>query len=256
MSFKVFFAIFFTLLCNYGYSQQSISIDYKITFYKNELDYSNLTQKQKDSKYMLQAKEAFEGAIDILNTLKTHLIASRKKAKYWGDNTMPNDVNTLHFNLAKVMVENDKRYYYDIDSGIISKWFKIFGSSFIMEQSVSGFNWRLMNESKQIGGYTCYKAECSYQVVNSEGTFTKKVIAWYAPEISFMYGPKGFCGLPGLILELKDDKIKYMAENITFYNEKVEIESPPKAKVVTQKELDGLVEIAREERRLRLKKKE
>lgn len=61
--------------------------------------------------------------------------------------------------------------------------------------------WQLSSDEKQIGKYKCKKATCTYRGRN--------YIAWYSPDIVLSDGPYVFTGLPGLILELYDDKKHY-----------------------------------------------
>jgi GLPGLI family protein len=68
------------------------------------------------------------------------------------------------------------------------------------------YEWTLLNESKMIDGYTCYKATSPvmHQKNNFKSTDPKfNITAWYAPEIPVSFGPVGYGGLPGLILELQ-----------------------------------------------------
>ena len=57
-------------------------------------------------------------------------------------------------------------------------------------------NWEIGSESKEIGGYTCIKAEASFR--------GRDYIAWFAPSIGVPAGPWKFYGLPGLIMEVED----------------------------------------------------
>lgn len=72
--------------------------------------------------------------------------------------------------------------------------------------------WTLVEETKEILGYTCYKAT---RTINDMGK--TPVIAWYAPDLPFAYGPLGHHGLPGLILEIiQKEKLIYYATEIDF----------------------------------------
>lgn len=76
-------------------------------------------------------------------------------------------------------------------------------------------DWNLSSDEKQIGNYKCKKATCSYRGRN--------YIAWYSPDIALSEGPYIFTGLPGLILEIYDDKNQYMfslngLEQVEGYN--------------------------------------
>lgn len=96
--------------------------------------------------------------------------------------------------------------------------------------------WKLVNETKYIDSYLCYKATAEQVVVNSEGTFKHAIIAWYCPSIPFSYGPKGYVGLPGLILELQVRNITWGATKIELSDKDVVIEMPTKGKVITEEE--------------------
>lgn len=61
--------------------------------------------------------------------------------------------------------------------------------------------WEIIDESKQIMGYQCFKAITDYR--------GRKWIAWFAPDIPVQEGPWKLCGLPGLILEASDSAGDY-----------------------------------------------
>ncbi|WBX98215.1 GLPGLI family protein [Chryseobacterium gambrini] len=61
--------------------------------------------------------------------------------------------------------------------------------------------WKLENEKKKIGRYTCQKATTK--------KYGRTWTAWFAKEIPFPFGPYKFNKLPGLILEVYDDKNDY-----------------------------------------------
>lgn len=101
--------------------------------------------------------------------------------------------------------------------------------------------WKLENESKYIDIYLCYKATSQQIVVNSEGTFKHAITAWYCPKIPFNYGPKGYKGLPGIILELQVRNITWGAKIIELSNEEKIIEKPTKGKLITEDEYNKLI---------------
>jgi GLPGLI family protein len=96
--------------------------------------------------------------------------------------------------------------------------------------------WKLVNESKYIDSYLCYKATSEQVVVNSDRTFRHAIIAWYCPSIPFSYGPNGYNGLPGLILELQVRNITWGASKIELSKEDKIIEKPTKGKLITEEE--------------------
>ena len=101
-------------------------------------------------------------------------------------------------------------------------------------------NWVITNETKKIDGYTCYKATNEYVVDNGK-IFKHPVIAWFCPEIPFSYGPKGYGGLPGLILELQEWNNVFGTKKIDFSNDKKEIILPTKGIVITNQEYQNKI---------------
>lgn len=115
-----------------------------------------------------------------------------------------------------------------------------YGQMYIVNEAGNN-NWNLENISKEISGYKCYKASFKKVVKNSRGTFNKIIEAWYAPEIPVNFGPKGYLGLPGLILELNEGKLKYYSVKMELNQSKeLKIKKPSKGKVISQEELDSI----------------
>lgn len=143
----------------------------------------------------------------------------------------------------------------------------IFGKEFLVSDSLPGIKWQLLNETKKIGDYTCYKAVATVPVDKSnlmnykpkegaeeamknkseeelkktnfmdmvEMPEDKTIAAWYTPEIPVSQGPGNYWGLPGLILEVTDDKTVLLCSKIVLNpKEKGEIKPPKNGEKVTQ----------------------
>jgi GLPGLI family protein len=78
------------------------------------------------------------------------------------------------------------------------------GSTILKLQSAELQNWKLTKESKKVKDLTLQKATTTYGGRNWT--------AWFTREIPFQEGPYKFHGLPGLIVELYDDKNNYKFE--------------------------------------------
>lgn len=129
-----------------------------------------------------------------------------------------------------------------------------FGKLFLVNDSLEHFNWELVNETKVIEQYTCYKAIYSeIKTINTiaidsigkpmeqEKTITSKTIAWYAPEIPLNHGPAGYWGLPGLILQIESDQLTITCSEIIFEQGKeMNIEKPKKGKSVTKEQYNEI----------------
>lgn len=100
------------------------------------------------------------------------------------------------------------------------------------------YNWQITTESKKINNYLCYKAFLEEPYVNRKGEMKiNTTIAWFAPSLPFSFGPKNYYGLPGLIIELIDNKTTYFISSILFF-EKEEIITFPKGKTITKQDYD------------------
>ncbi|OUD36563.1 GLPGLI family protein [Flavobacterium sp. FPG59] len=102
--------------------------------------------------------------------------------------------------------------------------------------------WNLDNETKEINGFVCYKATAEKKVVNSVGIFRFPIVAWYCPKIPLSYGPNGYGGLPGLILELQVRNILFGVKTINLQPDKKIVVPKRKAyKVVSEQEFEDLL---------------
>lgn len=100
----------------------------------------------------------------------------------------------------------------------------------------NNYKWSVTEEFKKIDDYTCYKATCNIEYIGRSGNLNSKIVtAWYSPEINFNYGPNGFMGLPGLILEIEYGKTKLVAKEIKFFKEDIDIKYPT-YKTITKEE--------------------
>lgn len=150
----------------------------------------------------------------------------------------------------------------------------IFGKEFLVTDTLPKIQWKMLNETKKIGEYTCYKATAEVPVDRSnmmnykpkkgaeeamkekseeelkktnfmdmvEMPDTKTITAWYAPEIPVSQGPENYWGLPGLILEVSDDKTTILCSKIVLnVKEKAEIKKPTKGEKVSPQEFADLM---------------
>ncbi len=130
---------------------------------------------------------------------------------------------------------------------------EIFGKKFLIQDELPPYRWKITGEQKKIGEYTVIKAtymdiqeQMTLSMDDSETTTktiqdTTFVTAWYTPEIPVSQGPNNTFGLPGLILELKQDQFSYLCTKIELNPaEPVTIEKPSKGQKVTQAEADRI----------------
>lgn len=114
-----------------------------------------------------------------------------------------------------------------------------YGELFLVESPMH--EWELSNETKKIGDYTCYKAT-TYKIIKGRKGITKTPVeAWYTPKIAVPFGPLGYNGLPGLIIELSMHNYKYYVSKIELNSSKeISIKKPTQGKVVTKEEFEEI----------------
>jgi GLPGLI family protein len=78
---------------------------------------------------------------------------------------------------------------------------KIMGKPYITSENTPKIQWILQNESKKIGTFDCKMATTLFR--------GRKYTAWFTKKIPISDGPWKFQGLPGLILEIYDEKKEY-----------------------------------------------
>ena len=170
--------------------------------------------------------------------------------------------------------KNVKEKTYSVDK-------EFMGKEFLVKDSLPKLEWKMESETKQIGGYTCYKATAvkpasqsdfrNFRPKKDEAKKDEKekttnlmdsfempkevtITAWYAPEIPINQGPENYWGLPGLILEVSDGKTVILCSKVVLNaKEKVAIKAPTKGKVISQKEYDETVTKKMEEMREQFK---
>lgn len=134
---------------------------------------------------------------------------------------------------------------------------EIFGKEFLIVEPLVQPEWKLIAETKKIGDYNCFKAELVIPVSEKQKKeyeeFLKKeekkpalfkmekpedkvITAWYTPEIPVNFGPNNYWGLPGLILEVSEEKLIILCSKVILSNkEKTKIKAPNTGEKVSQK---------------------
>lgn len=179
----------------------------------------------------------------------------------------PNDPMAQGFKMMGSMMGGGGKHYKNVKTKTMLQEKDIFGKEFLVSDSLPAIKWVMVNETKKIGDYTCYKATAEVPVDKSnmmnyrpkkgaeeemkkkseeelrktnfmemvEIPDTKTITAWYTPEIPISQGPANYWGLPGLILEVADDKTVLLCSKIVLKpKDKLEITAPKKGEKVTQ----------------------
>ncbi|SHL59057.1 GLPGLI family protein [Flavobacterium xanthum] len=92
-----------------------------------------------------------------------------------------------------------------------------------VKETLPSFNWKLIDESKTINGYTCKKATTTNTAFNSN----QSIVAWYTDQIPINDGPMHYNGLPGFIIQIEiDDNSILTFDKLVFNKENTAIEEP------------------------------
>lgn len=156
---------------------------------------------------------------------------------------MQNDSNpSLNVSLSLLGL-NGAGYYVSNEENIRLEITEMFDETFLIkDKAFQAEDWSITSETKKIGDFEVYKATTKKVVENSKGKFIHLIIAWFSPEIPFSFGPLGYGGLPGLILELEVQSnfpAIYTIETINFSKKNMEINFPT-GKIITPLELDKM----------------
>src|SRR6218665_40033 len=161
--------------------------------------------------------------------------------------------------------KNIKEKNYTVDK-------EFMGKEFLVKDSLPKLAWRMESETKEIGGYKCFKATAVRAVSKSDLRNIKlkdekkepakaaakekttniieefempeniTITAWDAPGNPVRPSPEEYWGLPGLILEANDGKTTILCSKLVLNpKEKVVIKAPTNGKVISQKEYDETV---------------
>ena len=211
-----------------AFSQKSGTITYNFKILEDE----KFIKNEVIGKFFLQA---IEGA----KHLKFELTFNDSISEFKLLNNMSLDGQNLEMAIINSRTKKEiyifkNKIYHNNSNGLFKE------NEFLIVEPLNQ-NWKLTNESKTIDGYTCYKATNEYIVVNSKGTFKHPVIAWFCPQIPIPIGPRGYGGLPGLILELQEWNSVFGVEKIAFSNDIKEIVLPKEGKIISNQEYQNKV---------------
>jgi len=99
--------------------------------------------------------------------------------------------------------------YTDLNTNMSVSNKKVFEEQFLVKDTARRITWKITDETREIAGYTCRRA-------NALVMDSIYVVAFYTDEIPLSGGPESFTGLPGMILG-----VALPHENATWFATKV-----------------------------------
>lgn len=233
---KYIFFLFFLILSLSVKSQEKVSI---------------IVYKKKSAK-LIDAKKENTAAVVFVKKMAKEMENVEYTLKFNNNSSvffetskmnLDKDENSLEVKFSKSLGGGEGIYYVNRK---FNKTFheREFESELYLVEQDKISNWTLTQEKKKIGNYICYKATKNDTFVGSSGNIISiKISAWYTPEIPFSYGPIKYNGLPGLILELENDKAIFYASKIELHKKdsKEKVLQPKKGIKITQSKYDSII---------------
>ena len=195
------------LFYSLGFSQKKAEIIYGTIFHDDPYSEDFKITFPKLYAESLQRKERVKELAFILNI-------NDQKGLFTHPKVSENDQDLF---FAFQNTGGEYAFYTDFEKNQQIVQFPYWGAEIYIENKINEDPWQLTSESKMIGKYICFKATKEY-VEDSGGRKNRyEIEAWYAPEIPIKFGPKQYVGLPGLIVELKEDYITYFLKEINYH---------------------------------------
>ncbi|WP_282788013.1 GLPGLI family protein [Flavobacterium croceum] len=178
------------------------------------------------------------------------------------------------FRMMSNMMGTGGTYYKNIKDKKYTVDREFMGKEFLVKDTLTNYKWQMSGETREIGGYMCYKAtavvpvsktdfknfrlkkedtkekEKSTEETTKKTSFLDEVdipkeitlTAWYTTEIPVSQGPEGYWGLPGLILEVNDGRTTILCSKLVMNpKEKADIKAPTNGKEISQKDYDETI---------------
>lgn len=221
--------ILVTILTQTAFAQyQSGKVVYKVIPPKTVMAFKDTTEIK--NRY---TKSAF---VFAFNSLKIHAPNMRLVTEFNTKNAiakMPSMMgvgNHSDLHTAAIRSGFHREYYTEIESNFQIHEFEIAGREWTVRYDRDISSWEITNETKEIHGYTCYKAITPIKINGEE--IDENLEAWFTPEIPFRYGPMEIYGLPGLILEVRQKNFIYYAAEIELYKKESNIKKPKRKPIL------------------------
>lgn len=236
MKNKILFYLLIYFNCFFCFSQKNqITIKYSKKINKIE------SKKNIEDKYKKAISNYKKSIEDNANNLFYNLFIDGYESNFLFANSLSkNDMNNRFLRIASNTGGTKGLFYLNIKDSIFINEKEFAGEEFNI--IINKKKWTVLNETKNILKYKCFKAETFDIVKNSTGTYKFKVTAWFAPELPSFFGPANYFGLPGLILEVNNSKITLKATEINIRQiEKMNLKKLNTGKFYVESEFQNLV---------------
>lgn len=208
-----------------------------IEFEKRSNMYALIKKKiNKDNESWIQpAFDQYKKNNPQFKVSKSTLTFTKDKSLYkWAPSDEPLNnswaTNDLFADLKNTVATN-----FDTQSSITQK--AVYEETYLVKDSVRKINWKITDETREIAGYECRRANA----IIMDSVY---VVAYYSNQIAVSGGPESFTGLPGMILgmALPHENISWFATKVTEISvSEKDLVAPTKGKPTTNSGLTAIV---------------
>lgn len=247
--FLIMFLVFIISANNVNAQMINGEVDYSTFFLATNLKNNSKNNNNEDNKRSQKVKEK----VKLLNSkleqeaknLKIKLLFNEKESYFFCEKKIfSNKKEEITHKIAKITHKINTLFYYQTKSKFYIEEIELGGDLYLIEKENEINSWKLLNETKKIGVYNCYKAIRNLKYLDRNNEKKSKIqIVWYTPDISVPFGPKNFVGFPGLVLKVEDGSLIYEANTITLNTQKkVLVKKPTKGMPISEEKFDEIVQ--------------
>lgn len=203
---------------------------------EGEVTYTETIQLHID---LPEGDQAMRNMIPSAQSAATSLLFNEKQSIYQDKEAGAGNVDISHeengMDMQIKVLRPENKIYRDVENGRTVESREFLGRFFLIDEEAPRQQWKLTGEQKTILGYPCQKALLQ--------DTSRKVEAWFTPQIPVSIGPGEFADLPGLILEISNSDRTAVATKVDLKSlPKNAIEKPTKGKSVTRAEFEKLMD--------------
>ncbi len=184
------------------------------------------TEAKNEALEMLHESQPVEAYLVFKDSIALYYVEEKVEIPKWDNDNGVVNITPSGINMSWYMAGSANLYYSDWTRNYNISTTDVMGTRKRIKKEP--MLWDITEETKTINGYLCYKAIL---------TAKENRIAWFTKEIPLPHGPRGFNGLPGLVLELQDNKYNYLVKDIQLDHYEAEnIEEPLDGDLITEEE--------------------
>jgi GLPGLI family protein len=256
---KKLLVLLFVTSLSYSQEFQGRAYYFSKTIFSADLKEENSESKKQDPAFEKALQEALKEASE-----KSYLLTFNKSECIYEQEQQLEKPKAAsgEMQISVSISSSEGRKYINAKNKTSSIEDAILGKEFIIVENIEKPDWKLVDETKKIGDYTCFKAKLTIPVSDKQKKeyeeFLKKeeiksslfkmeepkekiITAWYTPEIPASFGPNNYWGLPGLILEINEPETIILCSKVVLNTkEKTTIKVPNNGIKVSQKEFDAI----------------